>query len=305
MRYKIKNRHIARFVDMVLSLSHLDVPAYAGNASFFIFLAAVPTTMLLLNILSYTSLRDVVLLEVLSDLLPEALIPTVTSLLERMFSSSSTTLVSVTAFTSLWAASRGVYSILVGLNRVYGVREERTYIYTRCISVIYTFLFLVVLLLTLVLYVFRNALLAWLGKSPIPAVCFLTRVLSNYLPIVVLLQIGLFTMMFMFMPNRHNQFISSLPGAIVATLGWQLFSYGFSIYVSNFSKYSTIYGSLATMAIAMFWLYTCIAIIFYGGAFNKYLSDIGYEMRRKKRQRNEAKRARQLLEQSKDDKNPQ
>ncbi len=29
----------------------------------------------------------------------------------------------------------------------------------------------------------------------------------------------------------------------------------------------------------MLWLYTCVAIVFYGGALNKYLADIGYQLR--------------------------
>lgn len=53
---RIQNRHVARVVDMVLSLNRLDVPVYAANAAYFIILAAFPTVMLLLNLLSYTSL---------------------------------------------------------------------------------------------------------------------------------------------------------------------------------------------------------------------------------------------------------
>ena len=51
-KHKIKNRHLARVVDMVLSLNRLDVPVYAANAAYFIILAAFPTVMLLLNLLS-------------------------------------------------------------------------------------------------------------------------------------------------------------------------------------------------------------------------------------------------------------
>ena len=39
-KHKIKNRHLARVVDMVLSLNRLDVPVYAANAAYFIILPA-------------------------------------------------------------------------------------------------------------------------------------------------------------------------------------------------------------------------------------------------------------------------
>ena len=70
---------------------------------------------------------------------------------------SSGALVGVSAVTALWSASRGIYGMLTGLNAVYGVSENRGYIYTRSISVVYTFVFILILLLTLVLHVFGSA----------------------------------------------------------------------------------------------------------------------------------------------------
>ena len=66
-----------------------------------------------------------------------------------MFASSSKTLVSVSALAALWSASRGIFGMLTGLNRIYGVQEDRGYVFTRLLSLVYTFLFLLVLLLTL------------------------------------------------------------------------------------------------------------------------------------------------------------
>ena len=144
---------------------------------------------------------------------------------------------------------------------------------------VYTFLFLLVLLLTLALHVFGQTILAQLPQSDNPAMLFLLRVISSRFLVLLLLQTALFTAMFMFLPNRRNKFLPSLPGALLASLGWQLFSDFFSLYVEHFSNFSTVYGSLSAVAIAMLWLYTCVAIVFYGGALNKYLADIGYQLR--------------------------
>ena len=282
MKPKIRNRYLIRVIDLLQSLSQVGVPAFAGNASFFIMLSAVPMVMLLLNILSYTDLGNGVILDVLADALPSALYPTVEKLLLAMARSSSTTLVSVTALTALWSSSRGVHGILVGLNRIYGVQEDRGYVVTRLLSLVYTFVMLLVLLLTLGLYVFHRTIMQWLGQFPGVLAQFLSGLLSNRFLFLLLIQILAFVAMFMFMPNRRNRFWASVPGAVFAALGWQLFSFFFSIYATDFQNLTSIYGSLTTMALAMVWLYTCIAIIFYGGALNKYLTDIGYELRRKK-----------------------
>ena len=259
---RIQNRHVARVVDMVLSLNRLDVPVYAANAAYFIILAAFPTVMLLLNLLSYTSLGGGALLEILEKVIPAALMPSVTRLLTGMFASSSKTLVSVSALAALWAASRGIFGMLTGLNRIYGAQEDRGYVFTRLLSLVYTFLFLLVLLLTL-------AIQAQLPQSDNPAILFLLKIISSRFLVLLVMQTALFAAMFMFLPNRRNKFLPSLPGALLASLGWQLFSGFFSLYVEHFSNFSTIYGSLSAVAIAMLWLYTCMAIVFYGGALNK------------------------------------
>ena len=260
---KIKNRHVARVVDMVTSLYHLDVPVYAANAAYFIILAAFPTVMLLLNLLSYTSLGGGALLDILENVIPSALMPSVTRLLTGMFASSSKTLVSVSALAALWSASRGIFGMLTGLNRIYGVQEDRGYVFTRLLSLVYTFLFLLVLLLTLALHVFGQTILAQLPRNDNPMIILLLDVISSRFLVLLVLQTALFAAMFMFLPNRRNKFLPSLPGALLASLGWQVFSDLFSLYVEHFSNFSTVYGSLSAVAIAMLWLYTCMAIVFY------------------------------------------
>jgi membrane protein len=78
--------------------------------------------------------------------------------------------------------------------------------------------------------------------------------------------------MFMVFPNRRNNAVDSLPGALLASFGWLTFSDIFSIYVENFSGYSNIYGSVYAVALSMLWLYFCISIFFYGGALNHILA---------------------------------
>jgi len=42
--------------------------------------------------------------------------------------------------------------------------------------------------------------------------------------------------------------------------------------VDNFRAYANIYGSVYAVALCMLWLYSCIYIIFLGGAFNRFLA---------------------------------
>ena len=264
---------------MLRSISSLHVPVYAANASYFIILAIFPALLLLLSLLRYTPLRYEYLVAVLDGLIPDTLMPSVSRVIYSVYESSSTTLVSVSAVMALWSASRGIYGILVGLNKVYGVREDRGYLYTRSISIFYTFLFIIVLLATLALHVFGQTILSYIPKSSNPIVQFLLDLIPIRFFLLLAMQTALFTGMFMIFPNRKNHFLTSLPGALFASLGWLVFSDLFSKYVAVFGDSSAIYGSVTSIALAMLWLYICMSIVFYGGAINRYLMDVGFQIK--------------------------
>ena len=118
--------------------------------------------LLMLASLRYTALSAVDLIRLLEGILPSALMGAAESLIVSTYYNSSAGLVGVSALAALWSASRGIYGLLTGLNSIYDVSENRGYFYTRGVSVLYTFLFLLVLLLTLVLHVFGTAFLEFL-----------------------------------------------------------------------------------------------------------------------------------------------
>lgn len=264
---------IGKAVNLVMSVAEMKVPVYAAHASYFIVLAVFPTLVLLLSLLRYTGLEVQTLTEVLGGLIPAALLPAVKKLILNTYYSTTGTMVWLSALAALWSASRGVYGLLTGLNSIYDVAEDRGLIYTRSVSVLYTFLFLLVLLLTLVLHVFGTTLVQMLPVTDAPFWEFLTEVVDLRFFVLLGVQTLLFTAIFMVLPNRRNRFFDSLPGALLASIGWLVFSDLFSIYVEHFTRYATIYGSVYVVALSMLWLYCCVSIVFYGGALNYYLMD--------------------------------
>ena len=102
---------------------------------------------------------------------------------------------------------------------------------------------------------------------------FLAEIVDLRFLLLLLLQTGLFTAMFMALPNGKNSFSDSFPGAILSSVGWLLFSNLFSVYVEHFSGYASIYGSVYAVALSMLWLYFCLWLLFLGGALNKLLME--------------------------------
>ena len=99
-------------------------------------------------------------------------------LIVSTYENSTGVLVGISALTALWSASRGIYGLLTGLNAVYGVSEDRGYFHTRFISVVYTFAFLLVLMLTLILHVFGTALIRLLEGMSAPFLIFMLEVVD-------------------------------------------------------------------------------------------------------------------------------
>lgn len=263
---------VGRTVAAVKKVQAMGIPGHAANAGYFIVLSVFPMLVLILSLLRYTDLDAGDLLRLLEGFLPNALLPAAERLIVSTFAHTSKAMVSISALGALWSASRGVHGLLTGLNAIYGVRENRGYFYTRTISVGYTFLLLLVLVLTVILNLFGEAILALLPSRD-PFWRLLSGVVDLRFFLLLLLQTALFTAMFMALPNRKNSFGDSLPGALLTSLGWLIFTDLFSLYVEHFSSYSNIYGSVYAVALSMLWLYCCLSILFYGGALNRLLME--------------------------------
>lgn len=264
---------IGKMLALWEQLRKMQIPTHAANAGYFIVLSVFPALVLLLSLLRYTSLDAVDLLTGLSGFLPEALMSAAEKLIISTYAHTGAAMVSVSAVSALWSASRGIYGLLTGLNTIYEVAEDRGYLRTRLISVLYTFLFLLVLVVTLVLGVFSGGILQSLPPAKGALGQFLSEVVDLRFFLMLLLQTALFTAMFMVFPNRKNSFRESLPGAMLSSAGWLVFTRLFSFYVEHFSNYSGIYGSVYAVALSMLWLYFCLSILFYGGALNRLLME--------------------------------
>jgi membrane protein len=266
-----------RMKNLIFNIDDMQIPVYAANACYFLAISIFPALLLLLASLRYTPLSATDLIRLLEGILPGALMGAAESLIVSTYYNSSAGLLSISALAALWSASRGIHGLLTGLNRIYGVSEDRGWLFTRFISVLYTFVFLGVLLLTLVVHVFGGTILKLLPISHSPLLRILTGLLDFRGILLLAVQTLVFMLMFAFLPNGRNKLRDTVPGALVSSLGWLVLSGGFSVYVERFASLRNIYGSVYTIALAMLWLYFCLSILFFSAAFNQYLEDKKYK----------------------------
>ncbi len=254
-------------------LSPMNIAVHSAYTSFFLIMAVFPILVILFSVLSYLPYGAAEVMDLAEEFIPEAFLGLVEKIVYSAYANTSGAILSVSVITALWSAGHGIQGLLAGLNSVYGLKESRGYYRTRAISMLYTFFVVIVLVLTLVLNVFGQAIADFLRMTTDPFLLFLLDVIDWRYLVLLALQIVLFTAMYAYMPNRRHSFLQSLPGAVLTSLGWMIFSDLFSIYVDYFPKYSNIYGSVYAIALAMLWLYITISIVFYGAALNRLLME--------------------------------
>ena len=248
-----------------------SVSAHAAQASFFIIMSAFPFFMFLLSMIQYLPLTEQDLIVFFSNYLPSAFSPYVVDIISEIYTSSTTTLLSVTAFVAVWSASRAFYSLIYGLNSVYGTPENRNYFILRLTATLYTAVFAVMLIASLGILAFGNALTLGIQKIFPSFGDFALLLISIRATASMCILILFFLVLYMFVPNRQSKILYELPGAIATSTGWIGFSYLYSFYIDHMSNFTNTYGSLTAVVLLMLWLYACMYMLLLGGELNVYL----------------------------------
>lgn len=256
------------FKDFGKHTSRKNINAFAASTAFFLFLSLIPMLILLCSIIPYTSITEGNLMKFITDITPDVVDSLVITIIEDVYDKSAG-VISLAAIATLWSAAKGMLALIRGLNEINDVDEDRSYIILRTIAAFYTILMLLVMLLSLVVMVFGNALVAGIIRS-IPQT---QKIFDFFMHFRLLFSFAImvigFTMIYAYIPNKKLKFTLQIPGAVFSAVLWNLFSWAFSIYIGRINDFST-YGNLATIVIAMLWLYMCIYIVMMGAYVNKY-----------------------------------
>jgi membrane protein len=242
-----------------------QLPVYAANGAFFLVLSLFPILSLLLGLIGRLSLSRTEFFSVFSQLVPAAVRPL---FLEAIRTAGRGAALSVSALAGLWSASRGVYSLLQGLRRISTAPGSCGGLMLRLLSVVYTAVFLLALLVTFALHNLGHGLLGLLHNSELAASLYF--VLHRRGGICFAFLSGLFALVYRaFPPGSGHRLRQVLPGSLLAAGGWVLFSALFSWWSGAASDASRVYGSVAGMALAMLWLYFCLLIVLFGALLNE------------------------------------
>lgn len=251
---------------------------YAAQASFFLVISAIPFLTLIFSVISlFIEIDPQSVIHSVSSFAPaevSGLISTVVT--ELTAKSASVPVISVTAVSSLWLASRGITALYAGLNHINGT-PKRGYIRARLVSLLYTAAFIAALVLTLIFIGFGGMLEEFLARRFVGLASFINFIFKGKILIFFLYLTLIFALFYKFLPEERPNFRSVLPGAALAAAGWLGFSFFYSLYIDNFADYTLVYGSLAAVVLLMLWLYFCMNIFLFGAQLNKLVKNGFFE----------------------------
>ena len=240
------------------------ITVHAAEASFFAITSAVPFLSLFIAIIG-------ILIPGMPEIIPsmENSSAAFAFIVDKIYPAPGISLISFSAITALWSASRGVGAIRGGIETVYRAERAKNYIVRRIKSIISTVIFISALTSISILSLFGDLLILLLLGD-------MSHTISKFkTPIFICALTLLFAFVYARVATRseiiRKKFIYHIPGALFSALGWVIFSYFYSLYTSNFPGASYIYGSLGAICLIMLWIYFCMIIFLFGAEINKLL----------------------------------
>lgn len=240
----------------------------AAEQAYYYMLALFPMLILLLSILPYLSIQPQEALDFLEDVMPSETTEVFREDIIKLVSEQNRSLLTFGILGTLWSASNGINAFIHSMNVAFDVQETRSFIKARLLSIVLTLGLTVAFVVALLLPVFGNVILDYVKMViPVPGSMEILFSILRWVIAIVIISLVL-AVMYRYAPNKHYPFKQVIPGALVATIMWQLISLGFSFYVTNFGNYSSTYGSLGGVIVLMLWLYLTGLALVIGGEIN-------------------------------------
>jgi membrane protein len=249
-------------------LTESNLTGSAAELAYYFILALFPMLIFLTSLVGFLPHVREDILTALAKVAPGEAIKLVNQTLNDVVKNRSSGLLSFGVLGALWAGSGGVAALINGLNSVYRVKEERSFIRVRLTAIGLTILISVLAIIATVMVSFGGKLIGWLatrfGMSSFGEALI---GVTHYTLSVVLVAVGI-AIIYRGAPNVRQKWRWVMPGAAFSVIVIIVISFLFSLYVRYAPSYSATYGSLGAAVILLIWLYLVGLILLFGGDLN-------------------------------------
>ena len=227
--------------ELLTRIKKVDVTGLGSQLAFFFLLSLFPLLIFLFTLLPYLNLDEGQIFIMIREYAPVSVALLIEDTLDEILKNRNGGLLSIGALATVWSASKGMNALSKALNLSYFTKETRSFIFSRGMSIVFTLMLIGVLLIALILPIFGQQIgmlvFSYLGLEE--GFLRLWNGLRWFIPPVLIFTV--FSLVYWIVPDLKIRFISVVPGAIFATVGWIITSLGFAFYVGNYGSYSATY----------------------------------------------------------------
>lgn len=205
---------------------------------------------------------------IIFDTWPAAVAEPIANEVNRVLTQQRSDLLTIGVLTAAFFASNGVEALRVSLNRAYRVADRRPWYKTRAQSL--GFVVVASLVLAVISFLLVLAPLALqLARQWLPWMETTTAMIDSWRIIVaiVVLIVGL-AISHLWLPAGRRKMAQVLPGVVFTVVFWLVGATIFASYLQRFSTYVSTYAGLASIMIALIFLYIIAAIFILGAELN-------------------------------------
>ena len=266
--------------DFSKGMSRRRITTYSAACAYYLFMSLIPMIMLLVSVIQYTPLTQDMILEAISDYVPDQLYEILNSIISSIYSGGRVAL-TISILLTIWSAAASMKALMRGMDSVYDAERHEDFFVFSLRACMYMVVFVLMLLLSFFVMVYGGQILQLLYDF-LPhngAVDWLFDIAGYMRFIVVLAVLALvFSFTYWRMPARRLRYKAQWPGAVFCALSWAVFSVIFSFYVSVSNRFGA-YGLIGTVIVAMIWLYYCFYFLLLGGYINHFIDQRRAERR--------------------------
>jgi membrane protein len=177
-------------------------------------------------------------------------------------------LATLSFFAAFYFASSGIEALRVALNRAYRVTESRRLFFRRAQSFGFVLVAALGMLAISFLLVLAPLAISILQKY-VPGIEPNLGTISfwRFLIAFFVLVFGLLSVHF-WLPDGKRRFLTILPGITVTMLAWFISAAMFASYLERFANYFSTYAGLASIMVALVFLYIVASIFIVGAELN-------------------------------------
>ena len=242
----------------------------ASSLAFNFFLAFFPAIIFLFTLIPYIPIEGFqkTLMELLGSVLPESTNKMAFKTIDDIVNNPRGGLLSVGFVLALYFSTNGVSALIEAFNSSFHIRESRSFLYQRFISLVLTLILSVMLIFTISTLIFGKSYLGSLLADGTISTEYLY--LFSFLRWFIMFTFLLFgiSLLFYLAPNLQVRWKLFSPGTIFSSLFIIITSIIFSYYINNFAQYNQIYGSIGTLIIILLWMYFNSIILLTGFEIN-------------------------------------